>query len=239
MEDEGFVALALDADHRQIRSIASNAGECLAYGVLDTERARRVMERIMEPDLFSGWGIRTLSANHPAYNPLGYHLGSVWPCFTALTVRGLMRHGFDEPAQTLARALFEATKLFDRDRLPELFGGHARDARPHPGLYPNACSPQAWSSGAVILLIDTLVGLRPAAPLGAALVEPRLPDWLPEVTLRNMALGAGQVDLRVWREGSASYCRILADTSGLRLFGPGLDDAAPDPGVRSFVDAMP
>jgi glycogen debranching enzyme len=241
MEDEGFVALGLDPRGRQIRTLASNAGECLAYGVLDADRARRVAERLMRPDLFSGWGIRTLSSRHPAYNPLGYHLGSVWPCFTALTARGLARHGLTAPAHTLARALFEATLIFEGHRLPEVFGGHPRDAHhPHPGLYPNACSPQAWSAGAVILLVDTLVGLKPAAPMGAALLEPKLPDWLPEVVLRNVALGAGRIDFRVWREpNGASRCEILSNTSGLRLVGPGLDDTIPPPAMRAFVDAMP
>jgi glycogen debranching enzyme len=241
MEDEGFVALGIDPSKEQITSIASNAGECLAYGVLDPDRARRVAERLMQPDLFSGWGIRTLSATHPAFNPLGYHLGSVWPCFTALTARGLARHGIWEAAHTLAKALLDATKLFDGGRLPELFGGHARDGEhPHPGLYPNACSPQAWSAGAIVLLVDTLVGLKPAAPLGAAVLEPNLPAWLPEITLRNVALGGGRIDLRVWRQPDGrSSCEVLADSSGLRLMGPGLGETTSDCAVRHFVDAMP
>jgi glycogen debranching enzyme len=241
MEDEGFVALGLDSQRRQISSIASNGGECLAYGVLQPEPARRVAARLMQPDLFSGWGIRTLSARHPAYNPLGYHVGSVWPCFTALTARGLARYGLVKQAHTLARALFEATRLFDGHRLPELFGGHARDAaHPHPGLYPGACSPQAWSAGAVVLLVETFVGLRPAAPLGVALFEPCLPNWLPELTLRNVSLGAGRIDVGI-RRGADGGCRceLLADSSGLRLIGPGLDESAPDAAVRAFVDAMP
>jgi glycogen debranching enzyme len=243
MEDEGFVALGLDADKRQIRTLASNAGELLAYGALDQDRARRVAERLMQPDFFSGWGIRTLSAEHPAYNPLGYHLGSVWPCFTALTARGFARHGLTDPFHTLAKALFDASRLFDRNRLPELLGGHARDAaHPHPGLYPNACSPQAWSAGAVILLVDTLVGLKPAAPLGAALIQPQLPEWLPELTLRGISAGSGLIDLRVRRGADgASVCEALANSSGLRLYGPGLSGGSADEirDLAALVDVLP
>jgi glycogen debranching enzyme len=243
MEDEGFVALGLDADKHQIRTLASNAGELLAYGALNDERARRIADRLMQPDFFSGWGIRTLSAQHPAYNPLGYHIGSVWPCFSALTARGFARHGFTDHLHTLAKALFDASSLFDRNRLPELFGGHPRDAaHPRPGLYPNACSPQAWSAGAVILLVDTLVGFKPASPLGAALVQPQLPDWLPEVTLRGISAGSGRVDLRIHRGADgASACEELANSSGLRLYGPGL--AAPSTADRrdlsDFLETLP
>jgi glycogen debranching enzyme len=243
MEDEGFVALGLDPDKRQIRTLASNAGECLAYGVLDENQAKRVADRVMGPDFFSGWGIRTLAASHPAYNPLGYHLGSVWPCFSALVARGLARYGFDEHLHALARALFDAAGLFEHHRLPELFGGHARgqpDAR--PGLYPNACWPQAWSAGSILLLVDTLVGLKPAAPLGAALVQPRLPDWLELVSLSGIRLGKGHIDLEVRREaGGEMVCEVRANTSGLRLYGPGLADAsAPDlEAVRAYVASLP
>ena len=242
MPDEGFVAFGLDADKRQIRTLASNGGECLAYGVLDEAQARLVADRLMTPDFFSGWGIRTLAASEAAYNPLGYHLGSVWPCFTALTARGFARYGLVRHLHALARALFDATELFEHRRLPELFGGHARDGGARPGLYPDACWPQAWSSGAVVLLVDTLVGLKPAAPLGAAMIEPKLPDWLPEVTLRNVRLGNGRLDLRVRRgSGDDMACEILADSTGLRLFGPGLDEPS-DPertDLINYIQSVP
>jgi glycogen debranching enzyme len=243
MEDEGFLAMGLDPDKRQIRTLASNAGESLAYGPLDEAKARRVADRLMRPDFFTGWGLRTLTASHPAYNPLGYHLGSVWPCFSALTARGFARYGFVEHCHTLTRALFEATTLFDHHRLPELFGGHARDEadRP-PGLYPEACWPQAWSSGAIILLVDTLVGLKPAAPLGAVLVEPKLPPWLPRASLAGIRLGAGRLDLNVDRRPNGDMlCQVGANSTGLRVFGPGLQ--APSPAeaeaLRAYVGSLP
>jgi glycogen debranching enzyme len=197
----------------------------------------------MQPDLFSGWGIRTLSAHHPAYNPLGYHLGSVWPCFTALIARGFARHGLVEHFHTLARCLFDATALFERRQLPELFGGHARDhAHPHPGLYPNACSPQAWSAGSIVLLIDTLVGLKPAAPLGGVLIEPRLPPWLPQIVLRGVSIGAGFVDLRITRNADGtSSSEALGNSSGLSLFGPGLESTGEHEiqALRHYTEALP
>ncbi|HEX4097848.1 MAG TPA: glycogen debranching N-terminal domain-containing protein, partial [Caulobacteraceae bacterium] len=242
MPDEGFLALGLDPDKQQIRTLASNAGESLAYGALSSERAREVADRLMTPEFFTGWGIRTLSERHPAFNPLGYHLGSVWPCFTALTARGFARYGFDEHLHALARGLFDATELFERRRMPELFGGHARqEGGPGPGLYPDACWPQAWSSGAIILLVDTLVGLKPAAPHGAAVIEPRLPSWLPDVKLRNVGLGQGSIDLRVRRRGGEMVCEELANTSGLRLYGPGLGAPSPESGatLEAYIQSLP
>ncbi|MEO8713657.1 MAG: glycogen debranching N-terminal domain-containing protein, partial [Acetobacteraceae bacterium] len=137
MEDERFFALALDPDKRAVRSIASNPGACLAYGIVDADKAAAVAERLMAPDMFSGWGIRTLSSAHPAYNPLAYHLGTIWPFANAVAGYGLARYGFASDLHRVARAQFEATELFHMDRLPEVFGGHPRDRRhPHPGVYP-------------------------------------------------------------------------------------------------------
>lgn len=243
MEDKGFVALGLDPEKGQIRSLASNGGECLAYGVLDHGQAQRVADRIMQPDFFSGWGVRTLCAAHPAYNPLGYHLGSVWPCFSALVARGFARYGFDAHLHALAGALFDAAGLFEQHRLPELFGGHARgDTDARPGLYPNACWPQAWSAGAIVLLVDTLLGLRPAAPLGAVLIEPRLPEWLDRVALRDVRLGKGRLDLEVRRRaGGEMVCEVRANTTGLRLHGPDLAEpsAAEAEAVRAHAYSLP
>jgi len=197
MEDEGYYALALDADGKQVRSIASNAGHCIATGIADPEHVPRVADRMFRDDLFSGWGIRTLSSAHPAYNPYSYHLGSVWPVEQGTFAMGFMRYGLHERAQQLARAQFEAASLFDFHRLPELFSGHARDAaHPFPALYPNANSPQAWSASTTFSLLQSLLGLYPYAPLKMLLVDPHLPDWLPEVTVRDLRVGEGRVTIR-------------------------------------------
>ena len=217
MADEQYVAIALDAKGNQVRSVASDPGTCLAYGIIDDTRTQAVADRLMSEDLFSGWGIRTLSTKHPAYNPFAYHLGTVWPSPNAVTAFGLRRYGFDEHMFRLASGLFAASQIFDLDRLPEVFGGHARDARhPHPGLYPGACSPQAWSAGAVVLLVNTFLGLMPFAAKRALVVDPALPSWLPEMTVRNIRVGSARVALRARRCGSGTELDIL-DGGGIEI----------------------
>ncbi len=215
LEEERFIALALDPDKRPVRSIADNPGACLAYGIVDSDKAQAIADRLMAPDMFSGWGIRTLSSEHPAYNPLAYHLGTVWPFANALTGFGLKRYGFDPMLHRLARSLFDATQLFHLDRLPEVFGGHPRDHRhAHPGIYPGACAPQAWSASAVVMLIHSMLGLTPLAPLNTLIVDPDLPEWLPEVTLEGVQVGAARVDLRFWRDDSGFTDHQVVQASG-------------------------
>lgn len=202
MDAVGYYAFALDAKGNQVRSIASNAGHCIATGIAADAHVPLVAERMFRDDLFSGWGIRTLSSDHPAFNPYSYHLGSVWPVEQGTFALGFMRYGLHEHAQRLARAQFEAAALFDFHRLPELFSGHARDdAHPFPALYPNACSPQAWSASTTFALVQSMLGLYPYAPLNLLIVDPHLPDWLPEVTVRDLRVGSARVTIR-FREGS-------------------------------------
>jgi glycogen debranching enzyme len=211
MDDLNFVALGLDHDGRQIRSITSNPGHCIATGILDDERIPKVADRLMKEDLFSGWGIRTLSARHPAYNPYSYHRGSVWPVEQGTFVLGFVRYGLHDHAHRLTRAVFEAANLFDACRLPELIGGHHRDDdHPFPGMYPQANSPQAWSSSAVFLMVQSLLGLYPYAPLHLLLLDPQLPEWLPHITVRDLRVGSSRVSIRFFRtkDGRSRY-RVL------------------------------
>ncbi len=211
MDDLDFVALGLDHDGRQIRSIASNPGHCIATGILDESRVATTAGRLMREDLFSGWGIRTLSSRHPAYNPYSYHRGSVWPVEQGTFVFGFVRYGLHAHAERLSRAMFDAASLFDAYRLPELIGGHPLDDdHPFPAMYPQANSPQAWSSSTVFLMIQALLGLYPYAPLDVLLVDPHLPEWLPELTVRDLRVGASRADLHFFREkdGTTSY-RVL------------------------------
>ncbi len=218
LEDEQYFALALDPAKRPVRTIADNAGQCLAFGIVDAGRAEAVARRLMAPDLFSGWGIRTLSSRHPAYNPFVYHLGSVWPWDSATIAMGLKRYGFIDELHRLSRGLFDATRLFAGNRLPEVFGGHARDtAHPHPGGYPGANSPQAWSASAVVALILTLAGVIPAAALATVFVDPTLPDWLPEVTLAGIAVGPARVDLRFRRRDAETLVDIVGGSGTVRI----------------------
>jgi glycogen debranching enzyme len=219
LPEHGTFALALDPDKRPVASIASNAGHCLACGIVDADKAASVAGRLMAPDMFSGWGIRTLSADHPAFNPFAYHLGSVWPSENASIALGFKRYGLDGLANDLARGLFEATGLFDGNRLPEVIGGHQRDRlHPHPGIYPHACAPQAWSASAVVLLTQVLIGAVPMAPLKTLMIDPCLPEWLPELTLSRLHVGNARVTIRFHRD-SAGRTRydVIDNPSRLRV----------------------
>lgn len=207
-EDDGFIAMGLDTDDKQIRSAASNPGHCLATGITDDAIAKQVAERLMQPDLFNGWGIRTLSSSHPAFNPYSYHLGSVWPVEQATFALGFMRYGLTDLAQTLARGQFEAAGLFAHYRLPEVFAGHSRDAEhPFPAVYVNSNEPQAWSSSAVLCILQSLLQVYPYAPLGTLFIDPHLPEWLPHVELHDLRVASSSVDLRFFRQsdGHTSY----------------------------------
>lgn len=208
MEGEGFYALGLDAQKRPIRSITSNPGHCLATAIIPEDRAVRVVERLFRPDLFSGWGIRTLSAENPAFNPYSYHRGSVWPVEHGTFALGLMRYGLWDELHRLCRAQFEAAALFEHHRLPEVFSGHARtEERPFPAFYPQANSPQAWSASAVFCFAQAMLGLYPYAPLKLLVVDPHLPDWLPELTVRALRVGQATATIRFFRkgDGTSSY----------------------------------
>lgn len=221
MAEERFFALALDPDKRQVRSIASNPAACLAYGIVDDDKAKAVVERLMAPDMFSGWGIRTLSSAHPAYNPLAYHLGSVWPFANAIAGYGLKRYGYAADLHRVAEGQFGATELFHLNRLPEVFGGHQRDPRhPHPGVYPGACAPQAWSASSIVFLIHAMLGLTPLAPLGTLIVDPELPEWLPEISLEGVRVGATAVSLRFRRDASGRTSHHVVGGGGLRIYRP-------------------
>lgn len=215
MDDEGFYAMALDPAKRQVRSIASNAGHALATGLVPVKDARRVADRLMAPDLFSGWGIRTLSSEHPSYNPLAYHLGAVWPVENATIALGLKRYGFDDYVERLGTALFDAAECFRYSRLPEALGGHGRQEAPIPTVYPASNSPQAWSASAIIQMAQTFLGIYPFAPAYVlALVRPALPAWLRTVTVRNLRVGTARASIRFERMGDGSTVYDVFEKSG-------------------------
>jgi tetratricopeptide (TPR) repeat protein len=165
MPDEGFYAMALDGDKRQVRSMGSNAGHALAAGLVPREHARACADRLLAGDLFSGWGVRTLSREHPSYNPLAYHLGTVWPVENATFALGFKRYGLDDHLERLAEGLADAAAHFQNFRLPEAIGGLSREQSPIPSLYPQSTSPQAWSASAVIQLVQPSATTRPDARL--------------------------------------------------------------------------
>jgi glycogen debranching enzyme len=189
----------------------------------------------MTPELFSGWGIRTLSNRHPAFNRFAYHLGSVWPAANSVIGFGLKRYGFNTQLHRLAKAMFDATELFEFDRLPEVIGGHTRDQRhPHPAIYPDATSPQAWSAGALILLVHSMLGLIPLAPRRTLIADPDLPEWLPELTL-----GGAKVSLRFQRNTAGYTQHEVVDQQGeLRIHRLATEDAAFDRFARILSDVL-
>jgi glycogen debranching enzyme len=200
---EGTYYLGLDGRKRPIESVASNPGHLLWAGAVTSERASSVGGRLLEEDMWSGWGVRTLSSEHVAYNPVSYQLGSVWPHDNAIIVDGCARYGNGEAAGRIARALIDSAERFRYGRLPEVFGGLKRDEGSFPVQYLGANVPQAWASGAVIHLVRALLGIEPDAPNKRLSLRPQLPDWLGEVELSNLRVGDAWVDLRVSSEGVA------------------------------------
>jgi glycogen debranching enzyme len=243
MEDVGFFALGLDADGNRIDAIASNPGHVLAAGMSLPERVGPVAGRLMSDDMFSGWGVRTLSTFNPAFDPFSYHRGSVWPVENATFVLGFVRYGLHAHAERLARALFEASALFPSLRLPESFAGHPRDAEhPFPAIYPDACAPQAWSASAVICVLQALLGLYPYAPLGLLFVDPHLPAWLPRLRLDDVRVGQAKVSLSFTRDanGRTSY-RVEALEGRLRVVrqpSPWSLTAGPTERIRDLLSSV-
>ena len=169
------------------------------------DRARRVASRLLADDLWSGWGIRTLSDRHPAYNPFSYQLGSVWPHDNAMIAAGFRSYGFDDEAAHVARALFDAADRFQARRLPELFAGLRRDGGGFPVQYLGANVPQAWAAGSVVHLVTTLLGLSADAPNHRLELRPCLPDWLGQVQLRNLRVGNATADVHVRRAADGRH----------------------------------
>ncbi|MBI2939461.1 MAG: amylo-alpha-1,6-glucosidase [Chloroflexi bacterium] len=199
LPDEQFYAQALDAEKRPVPVVTSNVGHLLWSGLLDEDHTRLVVQRLMSGDLFSGWGIRTLSSLSPNFNPMSYHNGSIWPHDNSLIAAGLRRCGYDREAAEIITGVYEAGLHFRYYRMPELYCGFSRDDRyrTSPPEYPVSCSPQAWAAGSVIQFLVTLLGARADASKRRLYLRPHLPDWLREVRMGNLAVGAARVDLLI------------------------------------------
>ncbi|MGI9033687.1 MAG: amylo-alpha-1,6-glucosidase [Acidimicrobiales bacterium] len=204
-EAEGTYYLGLDGKKAPIESVASNPGHLLWAGAIAPERAQRVAQRLLAPDMWSGWGIRTLSQRHRAYNPFSYQLGSVWPHDNAICAAGFRRYGLDAEAAQVARAMFDAADRFQARRLPELFAGLTRDPGGFPVQYLGANVPQAWASGALVHLITVLLGPRADAKTSSLQLDPALPEWLAELWLTNLRVGEAAADLHVRREPDGAH----------------------------------
>jgi glycogen debranching enzyme len=191
VDDGEYYALALDADGTRVDALSSNIGHLLWSGIVDDDRAPAIAEHLLGPRLFSGWGVRTLAQGEARYNPIGYHVGTVWPFDNSFIAWGLRRYGFRVEAARVAAGILDAAEFF-AGRLPEAFGGYERDLTRYPVQYPTACSPQAWSTGAPLLLLRTMLGLE---PLGEHLVvDPAVPVGIGRIELHDIPGRWGHID---------------------------------------------
>ncbi|HYM83125.1 MAG TPA: amylo-alpha-1,6-glucosidase, partial [Candidatus Dormibacteraeota bacterium] len=196
-DDLGTYILARQRDGTPCDVVTSNAGQVLWSGIASDEHARRTAERLMRDDMYGGWGIRTLSADAVAFNPIGYHLGTVWPHDNGIVAEGFRRYGLDRPAERVFTALLETAAGFPHFRLPECFAGYARRDFGVPVRYPVACHPQAWAAGSIPHLLTSTLGLEPDALAGRLrVVRPALPDFVDSLELKGVTVGSGSADLR-------------------------------------------
>lgn len=196
MPDRGCFAIALDRDKRQVDGCASNMGHCLWSGIVDDDKATQVAEALMSPQMFTGWGVRTLASDMGAYNPASYHNGSVWPHDNAIVAAGLMRYGFVAEAQRIAVGLFQAANRYG-GRLPELFCGFDQDEYPQPVVYPASCSPQAWAAAAPLSLLRTILRFDPSVPTGEIWIAPALPPEFGDIHVRNIPFAGARISVDV------------------------------------------
>ena len=199
-EDLSIFAVALDNKKRPCRVVASNAGHCLWGGIATEEYAKRVAERLLSEDCYSGWGVRTLSSREVRYNPMSYHNGSVWPHDNAIFAAGLANYGLKDAVNQVITGLFDASMFFELHRMPELFCGFGRRAGEGPTLYPAACAPQAWSAAAALMLVQACLGLSiDGTASHVRFGSPMLPPFLDEIRIRNLNVGKASLDLVVDR----------------------------------------
>ncbi len=205
----GFYAYALDGDKKPVLTVASNPGHLLWSGIVPPERAERVIARLMQPDMWSGWGIRTLSSQHVAFNPYSYQNGSVWPHDNGLIAQGMKRYGFAAEANRVAQDVTGAASFFMLNQLPELYAGTQRESADFPVQYLGANVPQAWAAGTVFSLLQAMLGFEPDAPAGMLYLDPVLPNWLPDLLVRDLRVGTHEFDIRFERDGERTRFEVL------------------------------
>jgi glycogen debranching enzyme len=218
IEDQGFYAMALDGQKRQVRAASSTIGHALWSRIVAEEHIPAVVRRLMAPDMFTGWGIRTLSKEARFYNPVSFYNGSVWPFDTALIANGLKKHGYVQEANRLAWGLVEAAAAHEYARLPEMFCGFTRQTVDRPVSFPMACSPDANSAAALFLVLQSMLGIYAQAEENIVYVHnPVLPRWLGEVTLSNLRVGRTTMRLRFRREGGQTSFSVLDKQGPARI----------------------
>jgi len=211
----GTYAMALGPDGERVETIASDPLHLLAAGLPAPDRARRVVDRLFAPDMWTGWGVRTLSSEHPAYDPFAYHLGSVWPVETAAFAEGCRRYGFRAELDVLASAMFASAAHCHQLRLPEVFAGHGHESVEVPTVYPSTQIPQAWSAGAVLSVVRSLLGFEAQADRRRLVVDrPYLPSWLPALRIVRLPICQTTVDLEFERSADGAVEWRVLDASG-------------------------
>jgi glycogen debranching enzyme len=212
VEDRGWFAMGLDGEKRQIDALASNMGHALWTGIVDEDKARVVGERLLSPELFSGWGVRTLATDMGGFNPISYHCGSVWPHDNALIAAGLMRYGMVDEAQRVVVGMLDAARV-QGGRLPELFSGLDRAEFPLVVSYPTSCSPQAWASAAPLLFLRTLLRFDPWVPHGKVWIDPVIPERWGTVHVQRIPLAGSRISVLI--ENGA--CKVEGLPDGIEL----------------------
>ncbi|MFW6074504.1 MAG: amylo-alpha-1,6-glucosidase, partial [Chloroflexota bacterium] len=211
-------AEAIDGDHRPCLVLTSNPGHCLYAGLVSDKRAGILAEQLMSPEVFSGWGVRTLASNSIRYNPMSYHNGSVWPHDNAIIAAGLARYGHKREALQILTGLFNASHYLDLRRMPELFCGFDRQPGAGPTLYPVACLPQAWAAGAVFMILGACLGLEIDAPKRQLrIVNPVLPEYLDDLTITDLQVGDVVVDLVFHRYERDTSVNVLRRSGKLEV----------------------
>jgi glycogen debranching enzyme len=208
-EESGFYAYALDGEKKKVLTVASNPGLCLWSGIVPPGRAKKVVERLMAPDMWSGRGIRTLSALHPSFNPYNYQTGSVWPHDNGMIAWGFKVYGFEVEAAQIARDISEAGSYFYLNQLPELYSVLSEDRTPLPVQYLGANVPQAWAAGSVFMLMQAMLGFFPDAPRNKLYLDPSLPAWLPDLTVRDLRIGKHMLEIRFSRYDDRTEFEVL------------------------------
>lgn len=220
-EETGTYIYALDGDKQQVRTIVSNPGHLLWSGIVSPERARRVIARLLEPDMWTGWGIRTLSEQCPAFNPFSYQNGSIWPHDNGIIAMGCRRYGMLEEAARIGRGISEAASYFVFHRLPELYAGTSREAGAFPVQYLGANVPQAWAAGSVFHILRSILGLDADAHRRILFVDPALPPWVADLTLHDLRVGTSKVTLRFWRENDETRYDVLSSSGTINVIHAG------------------
>jgi glycogen debranching enzyme len=208
-EASGFYAYCLDGDKRPVMTVTSNPGHLLWTGIVPTDRAQKVVRRLMAPDMWSGWGIRTLSSANPAFNPYAYQRGAVWPHDNALIAFGFRRYGFDAEANRIAADITTASSYFALSQMPELYAGIQREPENFPVQYLGANVPQGWAAGSCFHLLATMLGFQPDATAQMLYLDPALPDWMSDLTVCDLRVGDQIFDIRFWRDGPATRWDVI------------------------------